>query len=50
MWSDIQRQEKEGEISEDEKFNYKDDMQKLIDEGNKLLDGLGKKKETEIQS
>lgn len=50
VWSDIQRQEKEGEISEDEKFNYKDDMQKLIDEGNKLLDGLGKKKETEIQS
>jgi len=50
VWSDIQKQEKEGEISEDEKFSYKEEMQKLVDEGNKLLEELGRKKESEIQS
>ncbi len=50
VWSDIQRQEKDGEMSEDEKFVSKDEMQKLIDEGNKLLEVLGDKKEVEIAS
>ena len=50
VWSTIQKEEKGGEISEDEKFTYKDEMQKLIDEGNKALDEIGKKKEEEIQS
>lgn len=50
VWSDIQKQEKDGEMSEDEKFGGKDEMQKLIDGGNKALDVLGKKKEDEIQN
>ena len=49
VWGDIQKQEKDGEISEDEKFSYKDEMQKLIDEGNKALEELGNRKEEEIK-
>ena len=50
VWSDIQKKEKESEISEDEKFRYKDEMQKLVDEGNKKLDILAEKKRAEIES
>jgi len=50
IWSDIQRQEKAGEITEDEKFRNKDDMQKIIDDGNKQIDILTEKKEKEILS
>ncbi len=49
VWNDIQKQEKNSEISEDEKFNYKNEMQKLVDNGNKSLDEIGKKKEEEIK-
>ncbi|MCW9054810.1 MAG: ribosome recycling factor [Candidatus Pacebacteria bacterium] len=49
VWNDIQKKEKDGEISEDEKFRYKEDMQKVVDEGNKALDALMVKKEEEIQ-
>ncbi len=50
VWQDIQKKEKEGELSEDEKFRYKDEMQKLIDEANKSLDILSDKKEDEIKN
>ena len=50
VWSDIQKMEKEGEMSEDEKFRNKDDMQKIIDDGNEKLDALASKKEKEIQN
>jgi len=50
IWNNIQKQEKDGEISEDEKFRYKDDMQKLVDEGNSTLDALTKRKEDEIKN
>ncbi len=50
VWNDIQKQEKAGDISEDEKFGSKEEMQRLIDEGNKSLDTLGDKKEAEIKS
>lgn len=50
VWSDIQKMEKEGEMSEDEKFKNKDSMQKIIDEGNEKLDLLALKKEKEIQN
>lgn len=49
VWNDIQAQEKEGEISQDEKFTYKEDMQKFIDEGGKILEGLFVRKEQEIK-
>ena len=48
VWSDIQKQEKEGGMAEDDKFRYKEEMQKLIDEGNSNLELLVDKKEREI--
>jgi ribosome recycling factor len=48
VWNDIQKQEKDKEISEDEKFKYKDEMQKLVDEGNTALDTLADRKSDEL--
>lgn len=48
VWNDIQRKEKDGDMSEDEKFRGKEEMQKHIDAGNKTFDELLKKKEVEI--
>jgi ribosome recycling factor len=47
-WSDVQVKEKEGIISEDDKFRAKEEMQKYIDEGNNNLEALFVKKEQEI--
>lgn len=47
-WSDVQVKEKEGVITEDDKFRAKDEMQKYIDEGNSNLEALFVKKEQEI--
>jgi ribosome recycling factor len=49
-WRDIQDKEKEGKISEDDKYRLKDDLQKLIDGIQKKLDEMAKVKEREIQS
>ena len=48
VWGDIQKQEKEGKMSEDDKFRAKDEMQKIIDEANRKLEELFDKKEKEI--
>ncbi len=48
VWNDIQKKQKDGEMSEDDKFRGKEEMQKFIDQGNKNLEELLKKKETEI--
>ncbi len=48
FWNDIQDKEKVGEISEDEKFRLKDDLQKMIDVGNASFDELVEKKKKEI--
>ncbi len=45
---DIERREKEGEISEDEKFRLKTELQKYVDEAGVVLEGLFAKKEKEI--
>ena len=50
VWNDIQKQEKEGTLTEDEKFRFKDEMEKLVQDGNKLLEALYKKKEDEIMN
>jgi ribosome recycling factor len=50
IWSDIQKQERDGEITEDEKFKGKEDMQKIVDELQKELDGFVAEKETEIRA
>ena len=49
-WADIQKKEKDKEISEDEKFGLKEDMQKIIDEENAKLDAMAQKKEQEIMN
>lgn len=50
VWNDIQAKEKTAELTEDEKFRSKTDMQKIVDEANKKLDELHAKKEKEILS
>ena len=45
---DIDAKEKEGGMSEDEKFRFKAEMQKLVDAGNKSLEEVFNKKEKEI--
>lgn len=47
-WNDITEKEKEGAISEDEKFRAKDEMQKLVDECSGNLEALFERKEKEI--
>lgn len=44
----LDKQQKDGEISEDEKFAKKEDTQKKVDTANRELDGLFAKKELEI--
>lgn len=48
IWKDIQDFEKAGDISEDDKFTGKDELQKVVDEYNQKLEVLRKKKEEEI--
>jgi len=48
VWNEIQDKEKKGEMSEDEKFRAKDELQKMVDEGNKKFDEMMDKKEKEI--
>lgn len=50
IWDKIQKLEKEGEIREDDKFKGKDDLQKIMDEHNKKIEELEKKKENELMS
>lgn len=48
VWSDIQQQERDGDISEDEKFRFKDEMQKKVDAANARFDEALARKEKEI--
>ena len=48
VWNDLQVKEKENEISQDDKFQLKDEMQKVIDSANNRLESLLEKKEREI--
>lgn len=47
---DIEQKEKDGELSEDEKFRCKEELQKLVDEANSKLEDLTRKKEADIMS
>jgi len=49
-WNIIQRKEKDKEFSEDDKFRFKDEMQKIVDEAGNMLEALAEKKEKEILS
>ena len=48
VWSDIQKQERDGAISEDDKFRLKEEMQKLVDDANKNLEHAFEQKEQEV--
>lgn len=48
VWNDIQDKEKAGEMSEDEKFRSKEELQKIVDEGNQNLEAIFEKKEKEV--
>lgn len=46
----IDEKEKEGGMSEDDKFRFKDEMQKIIDESGRKLEALAEKKEADIKT
>ncbi len=50
VWSDIQERERAGKLGEDEKFRAKEEMEKMVQEGNRALEGMLEKKEREIMS
>jgi len=50
VWSEIQEKEKNGELSEDDKYHLKDELQKIVDEENNKLESMADKKEREIMS
>lgn len=49
-WKDIQEKEREGLLTEDDKFRLKEDLQKRIDTGNDELEKAFDKKEEEMTS
>lgn len=50
IWHKVQTMEHAHEISEDEKFKTKEDLQKLVDDYNRKTEELEKKKEVELIS
>lgn len=46
----IQNLEKEGKISEDDRFRGKDEIQKVVDEYNKIVEDIQESKEKEIMT
>ena len=49
-WKEVQTMERESEISEDDKYRAKDDLQELIDKNNKKIEELGDRKKREIEN
>lgn len=50
VWNAIQAAEKEGEITEDERYTQKEKMEEMVKNFNKELEEILKNKEAEIQS
>lgn len=50
VWNDIQAKEKAKEMSEDDKYRAKEDMQKRVDAANASFDAALERKEKEIAS
>jgi len=49
-WSEIQKKEKEKEVGEDDKFRFKEEMEKMIQDAHIGLDAIVERKEKEIAS
>ncbi len=45
---DLDKREKEGEISKDDQVRHREELQKYVDEANKRMEDLAEKKEKEI--
>lgn len=50
VWKDVQEKERNGEISEDDKFRLKEELQKIIDGFSKEIEEMAERKELEIRS
>jgi ribosome recycling factor len=50
VWDEIQKMADDGKIGEDEKFQGKDKLQKVVDEYNKSIEEMREKKEGEIMT
>lgn len=48
VWEEIQKLEKEGKMTEDERNRSKEELQKIVDESNKSLEFIFEKKEKEV--
>ena len=48
IMKDLEKQQKDGDISEDDKFTQKENIQKKVDAVNMQLEGLYTKKESEV--
>jgi ribosome recycling factor len=48
VWEEVQELEKEGKMTEDEKFNAKEELQNIINEANAALEATFEKKQTEV--
>lgn len=48
VWEDVQNKEKEGKLTEDERFRAKDELQKITDEANRGLEATFEKKQKEV--
>lgn len=48
VWNAIQKEEREGNIPEDDKFRLKEEMQRFVDVANQKLEMLAEKKQEEI--
>ncbi len=48
VWDNIQAKEKEGKLTEDEKFRAKEELQKIVSETNATLEKIFEKKEREV--
>ena len=48
IWKDVESKEKDGKLTEDDKFRAKDELQKIIDEVNRSLEQSFEKKEKEV--
>jgi ribosome recycling factor len=50
VWKDIQERERTSELTEDDKFSLKEELQKKVDEVNKNLEKMFDAKEKEMQA
>jgi len=49
-WKEIQEREREGTLTEDDKFSLKEEMQKKVDKANEDLEGMFEAKEKEMSA